>query len=214
MNFGKVWRAQLPKTTLLTSTLVSLGSFQVCSDAKERVGCGKQREATAPIQSLVKLQPWFLSLWWKTCLRLNCSLGSCTCSEGPALGQNTLMMILTLTTKEKKNYHIIIYYCNDKEENFTHHYIRCSKFNFIALHAHAFQIPACCPKRIRDLLGEFCKKYTTSSNFSSVKTSFTFSYLSIKMPSICTFFTKLKIVTFEGICTPVYLHQNFLLRTL
>ena len=28
----------------------------------KRVGCGKQREATAPIQSLVKLQPWFLSL--------------------------------------------------------------------------------------------------------------------------------------------------------
>ena len=24
--------------------------------------CGKQREATAPIQSLVKLQPWCLSL--------------------------------------------------------------------------------------------------------------------------------------------------------
>ena len=27
----------------------------------KRVGCGKQREATAPIQSLVKLQSWFLS---------------------------------------------------------------------------------------------------------------------------------------------------------
>ena len=34
---------------------------------------------------------WFLSLQWKTCLRQNCSLGSCACSEGPALGQNTLM---------------------------------------------------------------------------------------------------------------------------
>ena len=30
-------------------------SFKVCSDAKERVGCGKQREATAPIKYLVKL---------------------------------------------------------------------------------------------------------------------------------------------------------------
>ena len=29
--------------------------------------------------SLVKLQPWFLSLQWKTCLRQNCSLGSCAC---------------------------------------------------------------------------------------------------------------------------------------
>ena len=47
----------------------------------------------APIQSLVKLQPWFLSLRWKTCLWQNCSLGCCACSEGPALGQNTLMMI-------------------------------------------------------------------------------------------------------------------------
>ena len=32
------------------------------------MGCGKQREATAPIESLVKLQSWFLSLRWKTCL--------------------------------------------------------------------------------------------------------------------------------------------------
>ena len=58
------------------------------------MGCGKQRKSTAPVQSLVKLRPWFLSLWWKTCLQQNCSLGSCACSEGPALGQNTLMMIL------------------------------------------------------------------------------------------------------------------------
>ena len=40
--------------TLLTSTLVPLGTFKICSDAKERVGCGRQREATVPIQSLVK----------------------------------------------------------------------------------------------------------------------------------------------------------------
>ena len=52
-------------------------------------GCGKQ-----PIQSLVKLQSWFLSLWWKTCLRHNCSQGSCDCSEGPALVQNILMMMM------------------------------------------------------------------------------------------------------------------------
>ena len=63
----------------------------VCSDAKERLGCGKQRETTTPIQSPVKLQPWFwfLSFRWKICLRQNRSLVSCTCSEGPALGQNT-----------------------------------------------------------------------------------------------------------------------------
>ena len=97
MNFGEVWRAQLAKSTLRTSTLVPMGYFQifkVYSDAKCRVGCGKQREATAPIQSLVKLQPWFLSLRWKTCLRQNYILGSCVCSEGSALGQNTLMMMM------------------------------------------------------------------------------------------------------------------------
>ena len=31
------------------------------------VSCGKQREAIAPIQSLVKLQPRFLRLQWRTC---------------------------------------------------------------------------------------------------------------------------------------------------
>ena len=41
---------------------------------------------------LVKLQTWFLSLRWKTCLRQNCSLGSWPCSEGPAIGQSTLMI--------------------------------------------------------------------------------------------------------------------------
>ena len=49
VNFGEVRRAQLAKSTLLTSSLVPLGTFTVCSDAKERVGCGKQREATEPI---------------------------------------------------------------------------------------------------------------------------------------------------------------------
>ena len=63
---GEVQRAQLAKSTLLTSTLVPLGSFKICSDAKERVGCRKKQEATAPIQSLVTLQSWFLSLQWKT----------------------------------------------------------------------------------------------------------------------------------------------------
>ena len=52
--------------------------------------CGKQMEATAPIQTLVKQQPWFPNFRWKIRLRQNCSLGSCTCSEGPALGQKTL----------------------------------------------------------------------------------------------------------------------------
>ena len=99
VNFGEVQRDQLAKSTLLASTLRPLGSFQifkVCSDAKERVGCRKQWEATAPIKSLVKLQPWFLSLQWKTRIWPNCSLGFSTCSEGPAFGQNTLMMMMMM----------------------------------------------------------------------------------------------------------------------
>ena len=51
VNFGEVRRAQLAKSTLLTCTLGPLGSFQtwkVCSDAKERVGCGKLRHLLIP----------------------------------------------------------------------------------------------------------------------------------------------------------------------
>ena len=65
------------------------------------VECGKQREATAPIQYLLKLQSWVRSLQLKTCLRQTCSLGSCACSEGPALGQNTLMMIVNVTSMRR-----------------------------------------------------------------------------------------------------------------
>ena len=82
VNLGEVRRAQLAKSSLLISMLVPLGSFKVCLDAKERVGCGKQRKATAPIKSLVKLQPEFavedlpsaelqpkfLRLQWRKCL--------------------------------------------------------------------------------------------------------------------------------------------------
>ena len=88
--------SQIYSPHLHVAALGTFRSFKICTDAKERVGCGKQREATVPIQSLVKLQLWFLSLRWKTCLRQNCSLGSCACSEGPALGQNTLMMMMMM----------------------------------------------------------------------------------------------------------------------
>ena len=94
VTFSEVRRAQIVKSTLLTSMLWPLWSFKISSDTEEREGCGKQREVTAPIQPLIKLQPWFLSLRWKTCFRHTCSLGFCAFSEGPALGQNTLMMII------------------------------------------------------------------------------------------------------------------------
>ena len=41
VNYGEVRRAQLAKSTLLTSTLMTLRSFQICSDAKDRVGVRK-----------------------------------------------------------------------------------------------------------------------------------------------------------------------------
>ena len=52
MYFGKIRRAQLAKSSLHTSTLVTqdlFRSFKVCSDAKERVVCGKERVDTVPI---------------------------------------------------------------------------------------------------------------------------------------------------------------------
>ena len=58
--FGEVRRAKLDKFTLLTTKLVPWDlsrSFKVLSVAKEKVGCGQQREATEPIQSLLKMQP-------------------------------------------------------------------------------------------------------------------------------------------------------------
>ena len=72
MNFGEVLRVQLAEPTLLTSTLGPLGPF--CSDAKERVVCGKQREATVH----------------------DLSLGSCACCEGPAFGQNSLVLMMMM----------------------------------------------------------------------------------------------------------------------
>ena len=82
MNFSDVRRAQLAKSTLLTSTLVPVESFQiykVCSDAKERVGVrkamGSHRTYSIPGKTaalvpefvaedlpLAELQPRFLHL--------------------------------------------------------------------------------------------------------------------------------------------------------
>ena len=41
-----------------------------------------------------KLQPWFLSLRWKTCPWAELPLGAWVCSEKPAHGQNTQLMIM------------------------------------------------------------------------------------------------------------------------
>ena len=88
MNIGEARRAQLAKSTLLTSMLVT----GIISDLFRRQRESGVRKATGSyrIYSIPgKLQPWFQSLRWTSRLRQNCSLGSYTCSEGPALGQNT-----------------------------------------------------------------------------------------------------------------------------
>ena len=90
VNFGEVRGAQLAKFTRPTFTLLPLGSFQILRSVQMlKSGVRKATGSYRTYLSLVKLQPGFLSLRWKTCLWQNCSLGSCTCSEVPALGQNT-----------------------------------------------------------------------------------------------------------------------------
>ena len=89
------WNLEVPVSQICSPHLHvrALGglfrSFKVCSDAKERAGCGRQREATVPIQSLVKLLLWFLSLRWKTCLWQNWS-------QAPALAVKDLPLGRTL----------------------------------------------------------------------------------------------------------------------
>ena len=99
MNFCDVQRAQLAKSTLLTSTLVPLGSFQVFLRSVQMLKREWGAESNGKLPHLFipgKTSSWFLSLRWKTCLRQNYSFHSCTCSEGPALGHNTLMMMMMM----------------------------------------------------------------------------------------------------------------------
>ena len=67
----------------------SNGSVGYCDYIRSEVIHEGRNFTRQLIKSLVKLQPWFLSLRWKTYLRQNCSLGFSACSEGPAFGQNT-----------------------------------------------------------------------------------------------------------------------------
>ena len=100
---GEFWcevqRAQLAKSTLLTSTFVPLGSFQIFQglfrcwrESEVRIGMGSYCIYLSP----VKQQPWSLSLQWKTCLWQNCTFYFWVCSERPALRQNTLMMMMMM----------------------------------------------------------------------------------------------------------------------
>ena len=71
VNFGEVRRGELAKSTLLTSSLVPLGSFQIFYGLFRCQRESGVRKATGSYRiyfSLVKLQPTFLSFQWKTCL--------------------------------------------------------------------------------------------------------------------------------------------------
>ena len=66
VNFGEVRRAKLAKCALLTYTWCPwdlFRSFKVCSYVKRLWGA----ESYCTYSSLVKLQPWFLSLQGKIC---------------------------------------------------------------------------------------------------------------------------------------------------
>ena len=97
-HFGEFrWSSEDPvvKSTLLTPTLVTFGSFIRSLKSVQMLKGVWGAESYITYSYLVKLQPWFLSLRWKTCFRKNCNLGFCACSEEPALGQNTMMRIMT-----------------------------------------------------------------------------------------------------------------------
>ena len=56
------------------------------------MGCGKQREATAPIQSLVKTAALVPEFAVKDLPLAELHPGSGTCTEGPTLGQRTMIL--------------------------------------------------------------------------------------------------------------------------
>ena len=88
VNFGEVRKTQLAKSTLLTSTLGSLESFQIFDGQfryKRESGVRKATGSYRTYLFAVKERPAFGQ---------SCNLGSCICGEGPALGQNTLMMTM------------------------------------------------------------------------------------------------------------------------
>ena len=92
VNFGEVRKAQLGKSTLLTSSLVPLGSFQIFYGffgCYRESGVRKVTESYRTYSSLVKLQPSSWVCTGKPAFGQNCILGAWNCSEGPALGQNT-----------------------------------------------------------------------------------------------------------------------------
>ena len=123
----------------------------------------KEREATAPIQLLVKRQPWFRSLRWKTCLRQNCSLGSCVCSEEPTLRQNNLIMIMMIGFTKRNAFYNVRVFCAMIQRIL---WDPQTKWETMTLYSHFLQIKmnymasACGPgKVIRDTGADYFETY-------------------------------------------------------
>ena len=94
--FERLWRYQVPvnlHSEVQVCIIKEVKHFFLLMMSDLSTVLRKTKGSYHTYLSLVKLQPWFLILQWKTCLRQNCNPGSCICSEGAALGQNTLMMI-------------------------------------------------------------------------------------------------------------------------
>ena len=86
VNFGEVQRAQLAKSTLLTSTWCpwdhfSLTSIQILKREWGAESIGKLPHLFIPGKTAALVPEFAFSR--------TTALGSCACSEGPALGQNT-----------------------------------------------------------------------------------------------------------------------------
>ena len=100
MSFGEVRRAQLAKSTLITSTKVPLGSFNVCSDDNEREW-GAESNGKLPHLFIISKSATFVSEFAieDLTLRRTTALVSEFAVKDLALGRYSLMMIFFLEIK-------------------------------------------------------------------------------------------------------------------
>ena len=96
VNFGEIRRAQLNKFTLLTSTLgpwvfsdIWRSIQMLKKESLMRKAAGSYRTYLSP----VKLQPWFISLQWKTCLWTQPRPWFLRLQWKTTLGQNILIIL-------------------------------------------------------------------------------------------------------------------------
>ena len=85
IHYGRQWPEMLTRPKTLNILYIHIVYCTLFSSMLVRKATGSYRTYSIP----GKTAGLFLSLRWKTCLRQNSSLGSCVCSEGSALRQNT-----------------------------------------------------------------------------------------------------------------------------